>query len=167
MSNLTFGLLMLLMATGAWGGVAMAQDATPSVEASNASTEVVPPPASKVSYDDYRREDLERKARRSRNALIGTSAAAVVGLPLWIAGARTQCVKFDDASGNTETSCTTAGKAMLGVGYPLALGGVTGALITGIMLGVRKGKLRDLERRTEHSSSKRLRWDRLGSQFVF
>ena len=42
---------------------------------------------------------------------------------------------------------------------------VTGALISGIMLGVRKGKLRDIEKRDKYS--KRLRWDPYTSQFVF
>jgi hypothetical protein len=34
-------------------------------------------PASKPGYDDYRRDELERKVKRSRNALIGTSATAL------------------------------------------------------------------------------------------
>ena len=56
---------------------------------------------------------------------------------------------------------------MLGIGYPLAVGGLTGALISGIILGVRKGKLRDIEARRKYSSAKRLRWDPYSSQFVF
>lgn len=144
----------------------VAQEATPTAEQSPA-LESTTAPASQLAYDDYRRDDLERKAKRSRNALIGTAAAAVVGLPLWIAGGRTQCVKVDDGSGNTQTSCTTGGKVMLGIGYPLAIGGLTGALISGIILGVRKGKLRHIDRRTTYSSTKRLHWDPFSSQFVF
>jgi len=165
MRKVVFGFLVAATTIGAWSGPAAAQDASPSGQGS--SIEFAPSAASKQSYDDYRREALERKAKRTRNALIGTSVAAVIGLPLWIAGGRTQCVKFDDGSGNTQTSCTTAGKAMLGIGYPLAIGGVTGALVSGIMLGVRKGKLRDMESRTKYSSSRRLHWDPVSSQFVF
>lgn len=121
----------------------------------------------KLSRDEYRRQELEQGVKRSRNALIGLSAATVVGFPLWIAGARTQCVAFDDGSGSTQTSCSTGGKVMVGLGVPLAVGGVTGVLISGIILGVRKGKLRDVEARTGYSSSKKLRWDPYSAQFVF
>jgi len=183
MRSFLFGFLVSAMLLGLWLGQAAAQEITPAAEEPAAVVPETGEPAaapqetaepkvaleyeSKPTYEDYRREELERKARRSRNALIGTSAAAVVGLPLWIAGGRTQCVKFDDGSGNTQTSCTTGGKVMLGIGYPLAIVGVTGALVSGIILGVRKGKLRDIEARTKHSSSKRLHWDPYSSQFVF
>lgn len=122
---------------------------------------------SRVSYDDYRRDELEKKARRSRNVLIGTTAATVVGLPLWIAGSRSHCFKYIDGSGSEQVSCDTAGKAMRGIGIPLLFGGTTGMVISGIMLGVRKGKLRDLGDRVERSKSRALRWDLASSQFVF
>jgi hypothetical protein len=161
-----FSFLAGAMVLGLWSGQAIAQEANSAAD-EPAAIAYTTPRASQPAYDDFRRDELERKARRSRNALIGTSAAAVVGLPLWIAGGRTQCVKFDDGSGSTQTSCTTGGKVMLGIGYPLAIGGLTGALISGIILGVRKGKLRDIEARTKYSSSKRLHWDPFSSQFVF
>ena len=128
---------MRIWLVGLWGGFlvlglgvseASAQEATPASEPASvesaAEAEAAAPEASepeievgytepsspKPTYDDYRREELERGAKRSRNALIGLSAAAVVGLPLWIAGGRTQCVTFDDGSGNTQTDCTTAGR---------------------------------------------------------
>jgi hypothetical protein len=160
------GFLTGALVLGFWSASATAQDATPSAD-EPATIEYRAAPAVKPGYDEYRRDELERKVKRSRNALIGTSAAAVVGLPLWIAGAQTQCVQYDDGSGNTQTQCTTGGKVMLGIGYPLAIGGITGALVSGIILGVRKGKLRDAEARMRYSSSKRLRWDPFGSQFVF
>ena len=118
MRRLFFGLVASTLALVLWSGEAVAQEAASAVEepataepttsepaaAEPTSAEPAAPAAepaepevaveyrapsqSKLTYDDYRREELERKARRSRNALIGTSAAAVVGLPLWIAGGR-------------------------------------------------------------------------------
>lgn len=197
MRNLFFALLTGVMALGLWSAQVSAQEAAPAAEQPAAAEPAAAEPAAiepaatesaapaqepaepemavehkepsepKPTYDDYRREELERGVKRSRNALIGLSAAAVVGLPLWIAGGRTQCVSYEDGSGNTQTDCTTAGKVMLGIGYPLAIGGLTGALISGIILGVRKGKLRDLEARTKYSNSKRLHWDPYSSRFVF
>jgi hypothetical protein len=143
---------------------APAAEEAPKLEAQVEYTE---PSGAKPSYDDYRREELEKKAKRSRNALIGTSVATVVGLPLWLAGSATQCYKYIDSSGSEQVTCSTGGKVMRGIGIPLAMGGVTGVLISGIMLGVRKGKLRDIEKRTKYSSSKRLHWDPFSSQFVF
>lgn len=167
MLRLKICLLATGMVLGSWSGGVLAQEAAPAAEEPEVSLQYAPPPPPNITYEDHKREDLERKARRSRNALIGTSAAAVVGLPLWIAGGRTQCVKFDDGSGNTQTDCTTAGKVMLGIGYPLAIGGLTGALVSGIILGVRKGKLRDLNKSSAHSRTSRVHWDPVSSQFVF
>jgi hypothetical protein len=47
------------------------------------------------------------------------------------------------------------------------VGGVTGAVITGIMFGVRKGKLRRLEHRMAYENSRAIRWDPASSRFVF
>ncbi len=45
--------------------------------------------------------------------------------------------------------------------------GVTGVLISGIMFGVRKGKLRRLEDRMAYEKSRAIRWDPHTSRFVF
>ena len=183
LSCLTFAMLAVLA-----GNVAAQETeaAAQPLETSTQETEVVdqeleaavqdepaPAPTLEVerlpatSYDEMRRDELRESALRSRNALIGTSVAAVVGIPLVFAGARTQCVKTIDGSGQEQTSCTTGGKVMIGIGYPFMIGGITGALVTGIMLGVRKGKIRDLDRKLAYSKSRALRWDLATSQFVF
>jgi hypothetical protein len=102
---------------------------------------------------------LEQKARKTRNALIGTSAATVVGGSL-IGIAQTQ--RYDSGPGYR----TKAGKGLLVSGVALFSGGLIGALVTGIMLGVQKGKLRELQR-AHYGEPLRVQWDLARSQLVF
>jgi hypothetical protein len=55
----------------------------------------------------------------------------------------------------------------VGIGYPLFIGGIIGVMITGIMFGVRKGKLRRLNDRIAYDKSRAVRWDPAASRFVF
>jgi hypothetical protein len=50
---------------------------------------------------------------------------------------------------------------------PLFVGGLTGVLVSGIMFGVRKGKLRRLNDRMAYEKSRAVRWDPASSRFVF
>jgi hypothetical protein len=119
----------------------------------------------KLTYEEYRIQELERGARRSRNALIGTSAAAAVGLALVIpVSGQCDSVVVD---GQDEWDCTRAGDALLGVGSPFLFGGLTGAVVSGIILGVRKGKLRRLNDSFYYPSTRAVRWDERSSRFVF
>jgi hypothetical protein len=123
-----------------------------------------------TSYDEFRQRELQKSSRRSRNALIGLSATAVVGAALGFPGSIRQCyvVVVNYSTGpNEEVRCTPAGKALVGIGWPLFSIGVTGVLITGIMFGVRKGKLRRLEDRIAYEKSRAFRWDPHTSRFVF
>ena len=122
-----------------------------------------PPP---LTYEDYKLEELQRTAKRSRNALIGTSAAAAVGLALVIPAASGQCQSVD-VGGKSEYECTRAGDALLRTGSPLVIGGLTGALVSGIILGVRKGKIRRLNDTFAPTKSRAVRWDERSSRFVF
>ncbi len=123
-------------------------------------------PGYKLSYEDYRLQELERTSRRSRNALIGTSAAAAVGLLLVIPAAGSQCESVE-VGGQSEYQCTRAGDALLGVGSPLVVGGLTGALVSGIILGVRKGKMRRLNDSFQPTRARAVQWDERRSRFVF
>jgi hypothetical protein len=164
-------------------GVAQAQDA-PSEAASpepQAAPKVEAPGSASVmmtttdptyvdkrlAYDMYRRDELERGVRRTRNALIGTSAAFGVGLaltiPVW---AGDHCVVVT-INNQDELTCNTTGKVLLGIGSPLVWGGSIGTLVSGIMFGVRKGKLRRVNERIMLTSERRLRWDLASSRFVF
>jgi len=120
----------------------------------------------KLSYEEYRIQELERGARRSRNALIGTSAAAAVGLALVIPATSGQCDSVV-VDGKDDWDCTRAGDALLGVGSPLVFGGLTGAVVSGIILGVRKGKLRRLNDSFHYPRTRAVRWDERSSRFVF
>jgi hypothetical protein len=123
-------------------------------------------PAQALSYEEYRLQELERAAKRSRNALIGTAAAAAVGLALVIPATSTQC-QSSDVDGKSGYDCSRAGNALIGVGSPLVIGGLTGALVSGIILGVRKGKLRRLNDSFGPSKARAVQWDERSSRFVF
>jgi hypothetical protein len=123
-------------------------------------------PASELSYEDYKLQELQRTARRSRNALIGTSAVAAVGLALVIPATSGQCQSVE-VGGESDYQCTQAGDALLRVGSPLVLGGLTGAVVSGIILGVRKGKIRRLNDSFSPTKARALRWDERSSRLVF
>jgi hypothetical protein len=123
-------------------------------------------PGYKLSYEEYRLEELERTSKRSRNALIGTSAAAAVGLLLVIPAASSQCSSVE-VGGESDYQCTSAGDTLLKVGSPLVIGGLTGALVSGIILGVRKGKMRRLNDSFQPTRTRAVRWDERSSRFVF
>lgn len=153
------GFLALGLVIAVWTGCAGAQS-TPIVTDT-------PTTQQKPSYDEYRLDELKHGARRSRNALIGTSAAAAVGAALLFPGLARQCFLIQRPLQSDELRCTTAGKALLGFGWPLFFGGMTGMIVTGIMLGVRKGKIRRLDDRIAYEKSRAVRWDPAASRFVF
>lgn len=126
-----------------------------------------PAPAPRFTYEELEMRELERKALRSRNALIGTAAAAAVGLALTIPAAATQCNSVTQPDGEDDYDCSRAGDLLFGFGSPLVVGGLTGAVISGIMLGVRKGRLRRLNDRTGYLRAGSLRWDDRRGAFVF
>lgn len=119
-----------------------------------------------LSYEEYKLQELQRTAKRSRNALIGTSAAAAVGLALVIPAASSQCQSVE-LGGESKYECTRTGDTLLRVGSPLVIGGLTGALVSGIILGVRKGKIRRLNDSFSPNKTRAVRWDERSSRFVF
>jgi len=123
-------------------------------------------PATIIRYQDPKRAALERKVRRSRGALIGTSVAAAVGLPLWVVARTRKCTRIDPPLDRYIT-CTKTGTVMRGTGLSLFWGGLAGMLISGTMVGVRKRQLDDLGYRAEYPKPRAIRWDPAGSQFVF
>ena len=142
MRNLVPLLAIAVMAVSLAPSPAHAEDTeTISVEILPENLQLQAP--EELSYEDYKVQELERTALRSRNALIGTAVAAAVGLALVIPAAG-QCDSVDKSNGDSSYECTRAGNALLGVGSPLLFGGLTGAVVSGIILGVRKGKLRRL-----------------------
>ena len=169
MQRLSPAVLALVLVTGAFEGGARADEpiVTQAPPARSAQMGYVTQPS--TSYDEYRLRELEESSRRSRNALIGLSASTAVGAALLFPGLARQCVeiRFDSLDTSDQLRCTTAGKVLVGFGWPLFLGGATGVLISGIMFGVRKGKLRRLEDRMAYEKSRAVRWDPASSRFVF
>ena len=127
-----------------------------------------PNPEPELAYQEFQLEELERKSKRSRNALIGTSVAAAVGLALVLPAASSQCESVE-ANGQSSYECTRTGDALIRAGSPLVIGGLTGAVVSGIILGVRKGKIRRLNDSFAASSTKKraVQWDERKGRFVF
>ena len=163
MNRLVFGLLALGAAVSAVGGM----ETTASAQ-EPAMVDAPPPlaePTDRRTYDEFRRDELEVLARRSRNALIGLSAATVVGAALLFPGLARQCYTVV-VNGVEELRCSTAGSLLVGFGMPLYVGGITGVLVSGIMLGVRRGKIRRLNNQIEYRK-RAVQWDPRTSRFVF
>ncbi|MDH3655383.1 MAG: hypothetical protein OEN21_14010 [Myxococcales bacterium] len=169
MRQLSMGILSLAMSIAAFEKGARADEPIVTV-APASSSQLVSVARPSTSYDEFRQRQLHESSRRSRNALIGLSATAVVGAALGFPGSIGQCyvVVVNYLSGPTEElRCTPAGKALVGVGWPLFSIGIAGVLVSGIMFGVRKGKLRRLEDRMAYEKSRAVRWDPHTSRFVF
>jgi hypothetical protein len=160
----TFAVLGFAVFVGRPAGIARAQDAIVIETPPSAGSTVVL--KNQQTYDEYRLGELQIRAKRSRNALIGLSAASVVGTALLFPGFANQCFVVRFLDGTEELRCTSAGKAMVGLGWPLFLGGLTGVLISGIMFGVRQGKIRRLSDQIEREK-RAFRWDPAASAFVF
>lgn len=150
----------------AFTGTAYAQDGTEAPPMVTTTPGGYPPPTPQRKYEEYRREELQLGIKRTRIALIATSASLAVGIALVApAFSGDRCV--ENSFDNNSYSCTTAGKALLGVGSPFAIVGFWGVIVSGIMLGVRKGKLRRLNERIAYQSDAKFRWDPYRSKFVF
>ena len=159
------GFVAFALVNDAVGGVVHAQEPIVTDTPPPASAQMGYAPAR--TYDEDRRHELQESSRRSRNALIGTSASAAVGAALLFPGLARQCEVISYSAYDEQLHCTRAGRILTGFGWPLFVGGVTGAVITGIMFGVRKGKLRRLEDRMAYEKSRSIRWDPASSRFVF
>ncbi|MEM7135722.1 MAG: hypothetical protein AAF500_04035 [Myxococcota bacterium] len=159
---------VLLAALVGLSSVAEAQDAAQSPPPGVISTTPAgyPPPSGPRSYEEHRREELKVGVKRTRTALIATSASLAVGLALTIpAFTGDRCV--EDPFDENNFTCNTAGKALLGTGAPFLIVGFWGAIVSGIMLGVRKGKLRRLDEKIAYQSDAKFRWDPYRAKFVF
>lgn len=119
------------------------------------------------SYEEFRLTQLDYLARRSRTGVISTSAVTAAGLALVIPAAVGQCVRVASSSSFDDLRCSTTGKALLGVGIPILVAGVTGLLVTSIMLGVRRAKMRGIEDRLSYERYRTIRWDPTRSAVAF
>jgi len=155
--------LMLVLVVSA--GDARAQDSAKD-SASVMPTEPTAAPE-RPSYLEYRRNELKYLAKRSRTGLISGSAATAVGVAFVAPAIVRECVRITSSPSVDDFRCTNAGKALLGVGAPILIGGVTTLLVTGIMFGVRKGKIRSIDDRLVYEKYRAVHWDPARSVFVF
>ena len=164
-----------VLAATAWAAApAFAQEAPPETgaeagaEAAPAGAVIRTAPDQPRSLESWLQQDLkdaEQRSRRTRNALIGTSAAFAVGAVLVGAGA-SQCQT--DPLNTNEWTCNTAGNVLVGIGGTITGLSFVGMLTSGIMLGVANKRKREAERELRRSYySKRLRWDIPSGRFVF
>ena len=127
---------------------------------------------SQASAEHWLRVDLEEaeeRSRRTRNALIGTSAGFAVGAILAGIGL-SQCQEVPKEQANTYDSllCNNAGKVMLPLGGTIAGFSFVGMLTSGIMLGVSNKRKRQIQRDIRRGySGARLQWDPASGGLVF
>lgn len=136
----------------------------------NASIVTRAPNQGPASRDIWFQEDLaaaEARSRRSRNALIWTSAVFGVGAILAGIGA-SQCQSITTANNYDDLLCNNAGDVLLPLGGTLAgLGGI-GMITSGIILGVSNKRRRDIKRDMRRASyGRRLQWDIPSGGLVF
>jgi len=131
---------------------------------------VIPPAQTTPSVwtvEDEEREELAWTARKSRNYLIGMSAATALGAALVFPAEANQCTSLEVAENAGVRRCTPGGWAMVGFGYSALIIGGVGMLASGIALGISKGQLRRYDNRAAHRKSRAVRRDRASSRFLF
>ena len=106
-------------------------------------------------------EDAQDRSLSARNGLIGSAAAFALGW-IFVGVAIPRC-----ANTHSGLSCTNAGSVHMTIGLGFTSAGAAGMLISGILLGARNAKKRDLERALPWRRSARFRWDPRSGAFVF
>lgn len=125
------------------------------------------PVASRDAWLQRDLEDANARSRRSRNALIGTSAAFGLGVVLAGIGA-SQCERISTVNQYDDLSCNNAGDVLLPLGGSIAGLSAIGMITSGIILGVANKRKRELQREIRRSYyGRRLHWDVPSGGLVF
>lgn len=119
------------------------------------------------SYEEYRLGQLHYLAGRSRTGVIVGASVTAVGIALVTPAFVNECIRVASSSSFDDLRCSTRGKALLGVGVPFLVSGVVTVLTTGIMLGVRRGRIRAIEDRIEYEKRRAFRYDPVSGAFAF
>ena len=117
----------------------------------------------------YDLEEARERTRRTRIALISTSAAFALGAILAGVGF-SQCTQVQATSTTNydELVCNTAGDVLLPLGGTLTFLGFVGVLTSGIMFGKANRKKREIERDIRRGQyGRRLQWDAPSGGLVF
>ncbi len=164
----------LVLAAVCWpAGPASAQQASAIAEAeASPSASIVTIAPSQTPQQHWLEVDLEeasQRSRRTRNALIATSATFAVGAILAGIGA-SQCEQITSSSvqNYNDLSCNTAGDVLLPLGGTIAGLSFVGMLTSGIMLGVSNKRKREIQREIRRGQyGRRLQWDIPSGALVF
>ena len=104
---------------------------------------------------EFKLKEASDRSRRVRIALISTTGAFVVGMILAAAWAGSNC----DSSNNVSVCNNDKQQGLSGTGAFFLGAGAIGMITTGIMLGVRNKRWRDLERQAHKRRQANLHWD--------
>ena len=106
-------------------------------------------------------DEMELRVKRARTGLIVNSAILVVGVALTVGGA-----VYDARNPPDPNALLTLPNGYLIAGIVLVPVGSIGMIVSGVMLGVRKGKLRRLQQ-AHYGTPRRVHWDLAQSRLVF
>ena len=127
------------------------------------------PSASQMRWLEVDFEEAKERSRRTRNALIATSASFALGAILAGVGA-SQCQQIYSSSTQNynDLLCNNAGNVLLPLGGTIAGLSAIGMLTSGIMLGVSNKRKRGIQRDIRRSQyGRRLQWDIPKGALVF
>jgi hypothetical protein len=164
--------LTSLLVSATASAVSAQQGTPPDAEAQTAPPGQVimtAPSQTSVSqvYFDYDLKEAEARSRRTRNALIATSAVTGVGIILLGVG-YSQCEEGDPFNDPDQWVCNDAGDVLVGLGAAFAGAGTIGMITSGIMLGVRNKQKREIQRDMRRRSyGSRFQWDIPSGRLVF
>jgi len=168
MHRVIFAIVLALFALRE-GSVAAQEGAPPPVQLAPSVEIITTAPNQTAASQVYFQSDLDEASesiRRTRIALISTSAVFAVGIIFASIGA-SQCT-YHDYYYSRDYVCNNAGDVLLPLGGGFLGAGTIGMLTSGIMLGVKKGQRRKLQREMRRSYyGGRLQWDIESGRLVF
>jgi hypothetical protein len=165
----------LVLSSVCWAAGPASAQGTPTTaetEAGSSSAMVTaePQPVSQAQWWEVDLEEAKLRSKRTKNALIATSAAFGVGVILAGIGA-SQCQQIPSTSGSSydDLLCNNAGNVLLPLGGSIAGLSAIGMLTSGIMLGVSNKRKREIQRdiRRSQYGERKLQWDIPSGALVF
>ncbi len=159
--------MFVVLAVSCITASSFAQTSAPAGEAAIITTAPEQTAARRNVWFEQDLEAADARSRRSRNALIGTSA--VVGLGAILAGiGASQCQWIAVPNGQDEWLCNNAGDVLVPLGGTFIGLGAVGMITSGIILGVSNKRKREIQRDMRRSYyGGRLRWDSRSGGLVF
>ena len=115
---------------------------------------------SSPTVDGYTLEEMELRVKRAKLGLGVSAGSMALGFALFFAAAAQTVACFDP--------CCYPGwvDPIYAMGLTLGVGGAAGMVVSGILLGKRKRKLRELQE-AHYGRPRRVQWDFARSRLVF